>query len=156
MSSYRCHPAVYELSAQTLLHMDPRMDAGLRQVLQTNREEAGIYIQLDYLLPGLLTKKLVTESEFRKLSADDNKRTRDEKNKELLRLIETKGGEKSFDLFVQTLEAEKQHTGHEHLAGILKKAKANLKARLIRQNEPPRPPPKPAKKVYSDLVKYTE
>lgn len=122
-----------------------KMETGVRQVLQTNQEEAAICIQLDYLLPELRRRKLVTDLEFRQLS--DDKRMSDDKNKALLRLIETKGGEKSFDLFVQALEAERQHTGHEHLAKVLREAKAALKSRVI---TPPKPPPKPYKKVLTD------
>lgn len=126
------------------------MDAGVRQVLQTNQEEAGICIQLYYLLPELRKRNLVTDMEFRQFY--DDKKTSEEKNKTLLRLIETKGGEKSFDLFVQALEAEKQHSGHEHLAKVLRDAKATLKSRLI---VPPKPPPKPPKKVcYHDTNMY--
>ena len=122
------------------------MDAArVRQVLQTN-QEAAIYIQLDYLLPELRKRKLVTDLEFRQLS--DERRMPDERNKALLRLIETKGGEKSFDLFLQALEAEKQHTGHEHLAKELRKAKAALKIR------PPTPPPKPKKVYYNKVYSY--
>lgn len=117
------------------------MDAKVREVLQTNQGEAAIYIQLGYLLPELRKRNLVTDLEFRQLS--DDRRMPDEKNRHLLRLIETKGGEKSFDLFVQALEAEKQHTGHDHLAKVLREAKAALKCRLI--TGPPKPPPKPKK-----------
>ena len=123
-----------------------QMDSGVRQILQSIQEEA-ICIQLDYLLPELRKRRLVTDSEYRKLS--DDRRIPDEKNKLLLRLIETKGGERSFDVFVQALEAEKQHTGHEHLAKVLKEAKSALKRRVI---TPPTPPPKPPKKV---VVTYT-
>ena len=119
------------------------MDTKVRQLLQTNQEEAAICIQLCYLLPELRKRNLVTDSEFRQLS--DERKTSEDKNKTLLRVIETKGGEKSFDLFVQALEAEKQHTGHDHLAKILRDAKAALKSRLI---VPPKPLPKP-KKVSS-------
>lgn len=101
------------------------MDARVHRVLQTSQEEAATSIQLDYLLPELLKRKLVTESEYHQLS--DDKRMLDEKNKTLLHLIETKGGEKSFNLFIQALEAEKQHIGHERLARV-------LKSRLIKQD----------------------
>ena len=124
-----------------------QMDVGVRQLLQTNQEEAAICIQLYYLLPELRKRNLVTDMEFRRLS--DDKKTPEDKNKALLSLIETKGGEKSFDLFVQALEAEKQHSGHEHLAKILRDAKAALKSRLI---VPPKPPPKPPKKVCYILI----
>ena len=123
------------------------MDTGVRQLLQTNQDEAAICIQLYYLLPELRKRKLVTDLEFRQFS--DERKTAEEKNKTLLRVIETKGGEKSFDLFVQALEAEKQHTGHEHLAKVLRDAKAALKNRLI---VPPKPPPKPKKVCYIAIL----
>ena len=128
------------------------MDTGVRQLLQTNHEEATICIQLYYLLPELRKRKLVTDLEFRQFS--DDKKTAEEKNKALLCAIETKGGERSFDLFLQALEAEKQHMGHEHLAKVLRDAKAALKGRLI--SVPPKPPPKPAKKVrYMAIYIYS-
>ena len=131
------------------------MDAAvIRQILQTNLEEVAIYIKLDYLLPELRKRKLVTDLEFRQL-CDENWRTSDEKNRWLLRLIETKGGEKSFDLFVQALDAEKQHTGHDHIAKELRKAKAHAKAAALkgRPTAPPTPPPKPKKVlIYSYIV----
>ena len=100
------------------IYFNIQMDARVHRVLRTSQEEAALYIQLDYLLPELLKRKLVTESEYQQLS--DDKRIPDEKNKALLHLIETKGGEKSFNLFIQALKAEKQHIGHEHLARVLK------------------------------------
>ena len=119
-------------------------------MLQTSQEEAVICIQLGYLLPHLRSRKLVTDLEFRQYS--DERRTSDERNRALMRLIETKGGEKSFDLFVEALEAEKQHIGHEHLAKMLRNGKASLKSRLIIPRTAPPPPPKPFKKV---LIHYT-
>ena len=111
-------------------------------MLQTSQEEAVICIQLGYLLPELRKRKLVTDSEFRQYS--DEQRTSNERNRALMRLIETKGGEKSFDLFVEALEAEKQHTGHEHLAKVLRMGKAALKSRVIAHStKAPTPPPKP-------------
>ena len=122
-----------------------KMDAVARQVLQANQEEAAIYIQLDYLLPELRKRKLVNDSELLLLS--DERRMPDEKNRALLRLIETKGGEKTFNLFVQALEAEKKHIGHEHLAKELRKAAIN--SGLI---TPPTPPPKPKMVSYTIIV----
>ena len=117
--------------------------AGVHHLLQTNQEEAMVCIHPYYLLPELRKQKLVTDLEFCQLSDAD--KTLEEKNKALLRAIEMKGGEKSFDLFVQALEAEKQHMGHEHLAKVLRDAKAALKSQLIVL--PPKLPSKPIKKV---------
>ena len=103
--------------------------ADVHRVLQTNQEEAVIRIQLDYLLPELHKRKLVTDLEFRQLS--DDRKTSDEKNRILLHIIETKGGERSFDLFVRALEAEKQHVGHEYLAKVLRGSKAALNDKLV-------------------------
>ena len=121
------------------------MDAEVRQILQANLEEAATCIQLDYLLPELRKRKLVNDLEFCFLS--DERRMPDEKNRSLLRLIETKG-EKSFDLFVQALEADKQRTGHEHLAKELRKAKA-AKSGLITR---PTPPPKPKMVSHTKVI----
>ena len=122
------------------------MDGGVSQVLQTSQEDAIKCIQLGYLLPELCKRKLLTDSELRQFS--DEKRITDESNLEsnraLMRLVEAKGGEKSFDLFVQALEAETQHPGHERLAKILRKEKAALKSRVItHSNKAPISPPKP-------------
>lgn len=120
--------AIYKASIITLIFHNTRlcfeMDTGVRHLLQTNQEEVMICVQVYYLLPELRKRKLITDLEFRQLS--DDKKTTEEKNKALLRAIETKGGEKSFDLFLQALEAEKQHMGHEHLAKVLRDAKAAL------------------------------
>ena len=62
-------------------------------------------------------------------------------------------------MFVQALEAETQHIGHEYLASVLRKAKAALKSRLIQAEPraPPKPPPrrslKSAKQVCELIVK---
>ena len=105
-----------------------------------NQEEAVICIQLDYLLPELQKRKLVTDFEFQQLS--DKSSMPDEKNRSLMHIIETKGGEKSFDLFIEALEAEQQHTNHKHLAEVLRDAKAVLISQLI---TPPKLPPKSQK-----------
>ena len=117
------------------------MDAGLRHILQTLQGEAAVYIELNYLLPELRKRNLVTEEEFLHLS-DDRRNGSYERNKSLMSIIQSKGGEKSFDLFVNALQAEKKHTGHEHFAEELIKAKATLKNQLIRPEPPPRPPKK--------------
>ena len=50
------------------------MDApAVRQLLQANQEEAVLCIQLDYLLPELRTRKLLTDSEYRQFTSDDRK-----------------------------------------------------------------------------------
>ena len=117
-----------------------KMDTGIHQILQMSQEEAVICIQLEYLLPELQKRKLVTDIEFHQLS--DEWKLPDEKNRVLMHIIETKGGEKSFDLFVQALEAEQQHAKHNHLAKVLREAKAVLISQLI---TPPKLPPKPRK-----------
>ena len=105
-----------------------------------NQGEAVTCIELDYLLPELQKRKLVSELEFQQLS--DKSSMPEEKNRFLMHIIETKGGEKSFDLFIQALEAEQQHIKHKHLAKVLRDAKAVLISQLI---APPKLPPKPQK-----------
>ena len=101
-----------------------------------NREEAVMCIQLGCLLPELRKRKLVTEFEVHQLS--DKIKAPKEKNRHLMSIIESKG-EKGFDLFIQALEAEKQHVNHSHLAKMLREAQAALTGQLI---TPPRLPPK--------------
>jgi len=103
-----------------------------------NREEAMICIRLSCLLPELLKRKLVTECEVSQLF--DGVKTPEEKNRHLMCIIETKGV-KGFDLFIQALEAEKQHVKHNHLAKVLRE-EAILTGQLT---TPPKLPPKVCK-----------
>ena len=121
-----------------------------------NQEEAVMCIQLDYLLPELQKRKLVTDFEFQQLS--DESSTSEEKNRFLMNIIESKGGEKSFNLFIQALEAEQWHTKHKYLAKVLRDAKAVLISQLI---DPPKLPPKPQKVLkiicsISTVVNYVD
>ena len=63
------------------------MDSGVHQVLQMNREETVTCIRLSCLLPELLQRKLVTEFEVSQLF--DGVKTPEEKNRHLMRTVET-------------------------------------------------------------------
>ena len=132
------------------------LDADLRDILQGLQSELALTIQLNALLPILRSKRLVTQSESQQLSSD-GKESDLEKNRKLIRIIIGKG-EKAYDLFVEALQEEQDHLGHESLAKKLidekKRSKAKSKPRApepLPRNKPatsaaPTPPPKPTAK----------
>ena len=79
-------------------------------------------IQLTYLLPILLQKRLVTEAEFQQLSSE-GRESDSEKNGKLIRIITGKG-EDAYDLFVEALQEEQEHLGHSSLAKISARTKS--------------------------------
>ena len=132
------------------------LDADLRDILQGLQSELALTIQLNALLPILRSKRLVTQSESQQLSSD-GKESDLEKNRKLIRIIIGKG-EKAYDLFVEALQEEQDHLGHESLAKKLIDEKKRLKAKSkprapepLPRNKPatsaaPIPPPKPIAK----------
>ena len=141
------------------------LDAELRDILQGLQSEMDITIQLTHLLPILRTKRLVTLSEFQQLSSD-GKESDLEKNIKLIRIIIGKG-EKAFDLFIEALQEEGEHLGHDSLAKKLmdekKRSKAKSKPRApepLPRNKPrgtsvaPTPPPKPNTKPQQVIDSY--
>ena len=101
------------------------LDAGLRNILQSEQSGITLTIQLTHLLPILRQKRLVTEPEFQQLSSD--KESDSEKNGKLIRIIIGKG-ENAFDLFIAALQEEQEHLGHSSLARKLMDEKKRLKA----------------------------
>ena len=101
------------------------LDAGLRNILQSEQSGITLTIQLSHLLPILRKKRLVTEPEFQQLSSD--KESDSEKNGKLIRIIIGKG-EDAFDLFIEALQEEQEHLGHSSLARKLMDEKKRLKA----------------------------
>ena len=92
-------------------------------------------VQLTYLLPFLRQKRLVTETEFHQL-ASDGQESEPERNEMLIRIIMTKG-EDAFDLFVEALQEEQEHLGHNSLAKRLLHEQRWLKAEM--KSAPPIP-----------------
>lgn len=99
--------------------------ADLRHILQGLQSEIEVTIQLTHLLPILRTKRLLTQSEFQQLS-NDGKESDLEKNRKLIRIIIAKG-ENAFNLFIEALQGEREHLGHESLAKRLMDEKNQLK-----------------------------
>lgn len=92
------------------------LNTSLRDILQSLQSDIVLTTQLNYLLPILRQKHLVTESEFQQLSSSDHTReSNSEKNCKLIRIITSKG-EDAFNLFVESLQEETEHLGHASLA----------------------------------------
>ena len=125
------------------------LDPNLKDILQNLQSDITLTIQLKYLLHYLRLKRLVTEAESQQLS-NDGKETEAEKNGKLIRIIMGKG-EEAFDLFVEALQEETEHLGHNNLARKLQEEK-NLQAGragelLFKRNMElkhrlPKPPPR--------------
>ena len=79
-------------------------------------------LNLTYLLPHLLQKRLVTAEED-ELLRQQNRSTLD-KNNEFLRILKTKGST-AFSKFLEALNEESQHLGHEDIYNKLSQADKN-------------------------------
>ena len=110
------------------------LDVALRDILQNLQSDITLTVQLSHLLPFLRQKRLVTETEFQQLSSD-GREADSEKNGKLIRIIIGKG-ESAFDLFVEALQEEQEHLGHNSLAKRLLHEQSRLKA----DDSKPRPP----------------
>jgi len=122
------------------------LDPSLRDILQNLQSDITLTIQLKYLLHYLRLKRLVTEAESQQLS-NDGKETEAEKNGKLIRIIMGKG-EEAFDLFVEALQEETEHLGHNSLARKLQEEK-KLQAGRAGELKPRPPEPLPRRKVTS-------
>ena len=101
------------------------LDAGLRNIFQSEQSDITLTIQLSHLLPFLRKMRLVTEPEFQQLS--NEKESDSEKNGKLIRIIIGKGKD-AYDLFIEALQEEQEHLGHSSLAKKLLDEKRQLKA----------------------------
>ena len=119
------------------------LDPNLRDVLQNLKSDITLTVQLPYLLPFLRQKRLVTETEFQQLSSD-GKESDSEKNGKLIRIVIGKG-EEAFDLFIEALQEEKEHLGHNSLAKRLLHEQNRLKAEASKPRRS-RPEPLPRSK----------
>ena len=102
------------------------LDAGLRNILQSEQSDITLTVQLSHLLPFLRKKQLVTEPEFQQLS--NEKESDSEKNGKLIRIIIIGKGKDAYDLFIEALQEEQEHLGHSSLAKKLLDEKKRLKA----------------------------
>jgi len=105
--------------------MEPRHDKILTDLSDVITKTLNLFC----LLPHLKSRKLVTEKEEQQLS--NSTKTDKEKNTECLRILRTKG-HRAFLLFVEALNNEKEHLGHEDL--VIKLTRAD--ATSPRQREP--------------------
>jgi len=101
------------------------LPAKYHKILQQRRQDIVSTIQPNTLLPKLLSKKLVTEEEFREISDDFGRLSDGQRNGKLLDIVAKKGAT-AFDLFVSALKEEDKHLGHESLAKTLEEEKEKL------------------------------
>ena len=112
-------------------HDQPR-DEDYRRILQNNEKRITDLTNLECLLPILRIKGLLTENELRllrELSQYEIHRT-----SKLVQILLTKGGRNAVNLFIEALQDEEEHIGHNELARVLLQEIANITR------------PKPAKK----------
>ena len=101
------------------------LPAKYHKILQQRRQDIVSTIQPNTLLPLLLSKKLVTEEEFKEISDDCGRISEGQRNGKLLDIVAKKGAN-AFDLFVTALKEEDKHLGHESLAKTLEEEKVKL------------------------------
>ena len=101
------------------------LPAKYQKILQQRRQDIVSTIHPNTLLPLLLSKKLVTEEEFREISDDHGRIPEGQRNSKLLDIVAKKGAS-AFDLFVSALKEEDKHLGHESLAKTLEEEKEKV------------------------------
>ena len=111
----------YTVQAKWVMALPPRY----HKILQQRRQEIVSTIQPNTLLPVLLSRKLVTEEEFREISDDLGRLSDGQRNGKLLDIVAKKGAN-AFDLFISALKEEDKHLGHESLAKTLEEEKEKL------------------------------
>ena len=110
------------------------MEARHDQILTDFAKVLKKTLNLTYLLPHLLQKRLVTAEEDEQLR-QANRSTLD-KNDEFLRILKTKGST-AFSKFLEALYEENQHLGHEDLYDKLSQADKNWPFPNTRTNSSP-------------------
>ena len=88
------------------------MEKRHEHILNELGKELKSTLDLSYLLPGLVKRKLLTDGDVAKLSHPSKSSL--EKNEEFLNILKTKGS-KAFPKFLEALQEEDQHLGHEDL-----------------------------------------
>ena len=101
------------------------LPAKYHKILQQHRQEIVSTIHPNTLLPVLLSKKLVTDEEFREVSDDFGRLSDGQRNGKLLDIVAKKGAD-AFDLFVSALKEEEKHLVHESLAKRLENEKEKV------------------------------
>ena len=120
------------------------LPAKYHKILQQRRQDIVSTIHPNTLLPLLLSKKLVTQEEFREISDDYGRIPEGQRNSKLLDIVAKKGAS-AFDLFVSALKEEDKHLGHESLAKTLEEEKEKV-------SKFPSPQPRGQKRVCSTTV----
>ena len=123
------------------------LPAKYHKILQQHRQEIVSTIHPHTLLPVLLSKKLVTEEEFREISDDFGRLSDGQRNGKLLDIVAKKGAH-AFDLFVSALKEEEKHLGHESLAKTLEEEKEKV-------SRQPNPQPRGQRRVCSTVFVAT-
>ena len=88
------------------------MEKWHEHILNELGQELKSTLDLSYLLPGLVKRKLLTDGDVAKLRHPSKSSL--EKNEEFLNILKTKGS-KAFPKFLEALQEEDQHLGHEDL-----------------------------------------
>ena len=120
------------------------LPAKYHKILQQRRQDIVSTIHPNTLLPLLLSKKLVTDEEFREISDDHGRIPEGQRNSKLLDIVAKKGAN-AFDLFVSALKEEDKHLGHESLAKTLEEEKEKV-------SKYPSPQPRGQRRVCSTNV----
>jgi len=97
-------------------------DAEYRHLLQKCEREIAAQTNIPVILPMLRTKRLLVDEEFRALQELPSY----ERGSHLVQILQKKGGEDAFSLFIAALKQEGEHLGHKNLAGRLLKEKEEI------------------------------
>jgi len=94
-------------------------DAEYRHLLQRCEREIAAQTNMPLILPMLRARRLLVDEEFRALQELPSY----ERGSHLVQILQKKGGEDAFSLFIAALKQEGEHLGHKNLAGKLLKEK---------------------------------
>lgn len=104
------------------------MEKGQQMILDEFALDLQSSLNLSYLLPHLMKRKLLTASEEHRLKSEA--KTDRDSNSQFIDYLKTKGSH-AFDLFLEALKDETEHLGHVDLYKRMfqcSKSKRNLKA----------------------------
>ena len=113
---------------------DQQRDEDYRRILQNNEKNITRLTNLECLLPVLRTKWLLTENELRLLR--EMPQYEIHRTSKLVQILLTKGGRNAVDLFIEALQDEKEHIGHNELAKVLLQ-----EVSIINRPKPAKKPP---------------
>ena len=98
---------------------DYKLDSRLRFAMEENvldefASDLRSSLNLSYLLPHLMERKLLTTSEEQRLLEERDRDTRDENNTKFICYLKARGSH-AFTLFLEALRDETEHLGHVNL-----------------------------------------